>query len=156
MLRTTRAAATWKPQLYRHSGRRPFGLLMRAPLWLLTEPALRSAVSTSVPVSQRGAQYLAARCGWDGAATSQPSSGRNNRPSAKLYSASAFCPAVAALTRHAASTQVIGHTTNAEREGQKLFGICVLRDWHRRIENVSPAVLAHPPVLRYLCSAKYP
>ena len=148
MLRTTRAAATWKPQSYRHRGCRPFGLLMRAPLWLLTEPALRSAVSPSVPMSQRGAQYHAARCGWDGAVTRQPSSRRNDRPSAKLYSASAVCPAVAPLTRHAASMQVIGHSTNADREGQKLFGIRVSRDWIRRIENVSPAGLAHPPVLR--------
>jgi hypothetical protein len=143
MMLVSRAAATRKPKSYRCGGSWPFWLLIHALLWLLTGPALRSAVQ----VRQYGVQYLAAGCGWDDAVASQPSWRRKDRLSAKLHNAPAVCPAVAPLTRHAASTQVIDHSTNAEREGQELLGIRVLRDWHHRIENVSPIVLAHPPVL---------
>ena len=148
MLRTPRSAATWKPKSYLHSGGRPLGLLMRALPLLSTEPALRSAVWPPVPVSRHGAQYLAGRRGWTGALASQPSSRRNDRRSAKLCSASAVCPAGAPLACHAASMQDIGHWIIAECEGQELLGICDLRDWLYRIDNVARAVLAQRPVLR--------
>lgn len=102
---------------------------------------------SAVQVSQYGAHYLAARSHWDDAVANQPSWRRNDRLPAKSHNAPAVCPVVAARIRHAASMQVVDRSTNVERDGQQVLGIRVLRDWHQRIENVSPIALAHPPVL---------